>query len=215
MREELLPAAEAVDKSSLSATDRRALESAVNDANSMLSRTIAVEGEAPRVEQKLRSVLENIGAIEPQSDNSALGSAVKSVSDTLVSLAGANGFSDIVKDYMANGSGSDNGEGDSSDSGNGSGGSSANTSGSGSNGASGNNGGSGSSGSSGSSSNSGSSNGSASSGSNAKSPKTSGEGFNYLPVLLVSLAAVIIIALIVYRRKSEEFYNEYARTVTK
>ena len=215
LREELLPAAEAVDKSSLSATDRRALESAVNDANSMLSRTIAVEGEAPRVEQKLRSVLENIGAIEPQSDNSSLGSAVKTVSDTLVSLAGANGFSDIVKDYMANGSGSENGEGESSDSGNGSGGSSANTNGSGSNGASGNNGSSGSSGGSGSSSNSGSSNSSGSSGSSAKSPKTSGESFNYLPVALIALAAVIIIALVIYRKKSEDFYNEYARTVTK
>ena len=122
LREELLPAAESVDMSSLSDADRQELEQAVADANAMLSRTIAVEGEAPAVEQRLRTALEKAGAIEAQSDNSELASAVKTISDTLVDIGGANGFSDIAKEYIsAMGGDEDSGDGNSSDGGNGGG----------------------------------------------------------------------------------------------
>lgn len=109
LREELLPAAEGVDKASLGDADRKELEEAVNEANAMLSRTIAVEGEAPAVEQRLRSVLEKIGAVKAQTSLDGLSPIVKTVSDTLLSVGGAKGYSDMPKDLIANLS-SDNGE---------------------------------------------------------------------------------------------------------
>ncbi|MBO4339551.1 MAG: hypothetical protein J5877_06520 [Clostridia bacterium] len=103
LREVLLPAAENVDKSSLSDADRQELEQAVADAEAMLSRTIAEEGEAPAVEQRLRSILEKVGAVEP--NESALDSVspvVKTISDTLLSVGGAKGYSDMPKDLISN-----------------------------------------------------------------------------------------------------------------
>ncbi len=98
LREELLPAAENVDKSALSEADRKELEQAVNEANEMLSRTIAVEGEAPAVEQRLRSILEKVGAVQAQQGGlDAISPVVKTISDTLLSVGGANGYSDMLK----------------------------------------------------------------------------------------------------------------------
>lgn len=103
LREELLPAAESVDKSSLSEEDRKELEQAVNDANAMLSRTIAVEGEAPAVEQRLRSILEKVGAIDSQQGAlDGISPVVKTISDALLEVGGAKGYSDIPKDLISN-----------------------------------------------------------------------------------------------------------------
>jgi hypothetical protein len=102
LREQLLPAAENVDKSSLSDADRQELEQAVSDAEAMLSRTIAVEGEAPAVEQRLRSILEKVGAVEPAESENALSPVVKTISDTLLSVGGAKGYTDMPKDLINN-----------------------------------------------------------------------------------------------------------------
>ena len=101
LREQLLPTAKAIDPSTLSDADRQELEQAVADAEAMLSRTIAVEGEAPAVEQRLRSILEKIGAVEPAEGESALSPIVKTISDTLLSLGGAKGYTDIPKDLIS------------------------------------------------------------------------------------------------------------------
>jgi len=103
LREELLPAAEDIDASTLSEEDRIELEQAVNDANAMLSRTIAVEGEAPAVEQRLRSILEKIGAVDAPTNLDGLSPVVKTISDTLLSVGGANGYSDMIKNLAAKG----------------------------------------------------------------------------------------------------------------
>lgn len=101
LREELLPAAEGVDLSTLSEADRNELEKAVNDANAMLSRTIAVEGEAPEIEQRLRSVLEKVGALEKQqSPLDSVSPVVKTISDFLLSVGGANGYTDMIKNLV-------------------------------------------------------------------------------------------------------------------
>lgn len=105
LRLELLPAAENVDRSSLSAEDAAELDAAVKEANEMLSRTVAKEGEAQAVEGRLRSVLEKIGATEPKKADSALSPAVKKLSDLLFDIGGANGYTDIgqniVKDIIS------------------------------------------------------------------------------------------------------------------
>lgn len=107
LREELLPAAGKVDKTALSREDREELTEATNEANAMLSRTIAVEGEAPAVEQRLRSALEKAGAIEPHSNNDQLSPVVKTISDTLLAVGGAQGYSDMIKGIIPNTNGSD------------------------------------------------------------------------------------------------------------
>lgn len=112
LREELLPAAESVDMSALSDEDRNELEEAMNDAYDMLSRTIAVEGEAPAIEQRLRSALENVGAIEKESDSSQISPIVKTISDTLLAVGGANGYSDMLKDSLPGLNGDSEGESD-------------------------------------------------------------------------------------------------------
>ena len=102
LREKLLPAAEGVDTSALSEADRDELEQAVNDANAMLSRTIAVEGEAPAVEQRLRSILEKVGAVEKQQGAlDSISPVVKTISDFLLSVGGANGYTDMPKELIS------------------------------------------------------------------------------------------------------------------
>lgn len=104
IRTELLPAAENVDRSALSAEDAAELDAAVNEANEMLARTVAKEGEAKAVEERLSAVLAKIGAIEPKKADSALSPAVKKLSDLLFDIGGANGYTDIgqniVKDVI-------------------------------------------------------------------------------------------------------------------
>lgn len=114
LREELLPAAEGVDKSSLSEADRNELEQAVNEANEMLSRTIAVEGEAPAVEQRLRSILEKVGAVSAsQGALDSISPVVKTISDTLLSVGGANGYTDMIKNLVPSQPGENDGSSDS------------------------------------------------------------------------------------------------------
>lgn len=190
LREELLPAAKQVNRATLSKEDRRELYEAEKEANEMLSRTVAVEGEAPAVEQRLRSILEKVGAVEPQSDNSQLSPVVKTISDTLLSTVGANGYSDAVRNLVPNSNGSsENGE-TPSPAGN-------NASGSGSSqGAS-------SSGNPGSK-NIGSSSGKTTAAADAKSPKTSGARVNYLAASLTALASVCAVSVILIKKKKEE-----------
>lgn len=102
IRTELLPAAENVDRSSLSAEDAAELDAAVNEANEMLSRTIAVAGEDKAVESRLRAILAKAGAVEPTETDSALSPAVKKLSDYLFKIGGANGYTDIAKDAVEN-----------------------------------------------------------------------------------------------------------------
>ena len=111
LREQLLPAAEGVDTSALSEADRDELEQAVNDANAMLSRTVAVEGEAPAVEQRLRSILEKVGAVEKQSNAlDSVSPVVKTISDFLLSVGGAKGYSEIPMDLISKITGGNGGE---------------------------------------------------------------------------------------------------------
>lgn len=104
LRLELLPAAENVDRGSLSAEDAAELDAAVKEANEMLTRTVAKEGEAQAVESRLRSILVKIGAAEPKKADSALSPVVKKLSDLLFDIGGANGYTDIgqniVKDII-------------------------------------------------------------------------------------------------------------------
>lgn len=100
LRLELLPAAENVDRSSLSAEDAAELDAAVNEANEMLLRTVAKEGEAQAVEGRLRSILEKIGAAEPKKADSVLSPAVKKLSDLLFDIGGANGYTDIGQNIV-------------------------------------------------------------------------------------------------------------------
>lgn len=100
LRQELLPAAENVDRSALSAEDATELDAAVNEANEMLARTVAKEGEAQAVEGRLRSILEKIGAAEPKKADSALSPAVKKISDLLFDIGGANGYTDIGQNIV-------------------------------------------------------------------------------------------------------------------
>ena len=102
IRTELLPAAETVDRSSLSAEDAAELDAAVNEANEMLSRTIAVAGEDKAIESRMRAILAKIGAAEPAETDSALSPAVKKLSDFLFEKGGANGYTDIAKDAVEN-----------------------------------------------------------------------------------------------------------------
>ncbi len=204
LREELLPAAENVDKSTLSQADRKELNDAVKEANEMLDRTIAEEGEAPAVEARLRSALENAGAIEPQSDNSALSSAVKTISDTLMAVGGAKGYSDMLKAVFTSIGG--DGSSDSSDGSNGQqdGGASNTPAG---NNSSGSNSGSSTNSANNNSSNNISGNNSGSSkttGANAKSPKTNGWSLNYTGVSIVALAALATATGIIIKKKREE-----------
>lgn len=100
IRIKLLPAAEAVDRSTLTKADAAELDAAVNAANEMLSRTIAKEGEAPAIEARLRAILEKIGAIEPQSGESALSPAIKKINDLVYKVGGANGYYDIAQNAV-------------------------------------------------------------------------------------------------------------------
>ena len=199
LREELLPAAESVDKTTLGYEDRKELTEAVNEANDMLSRTIAVEGEAPAVEQRLRSALEKLGVVEAPSGLDALSPTVKMISEALLSAGGAKGYSDMFKDFLAGltGGSTDN-SADASDNGN-SGGNTANN-------------GSNSAGSntaqintaSGNSSNSAGS-GAKTTGAKVKSPKTNGNTLSY-GVVVVALAALATVIGIIIKRKREEYY---------
>lgn len=206
LREELLPAAAAVDRSALSAHDRRMLDEAVNEANEMLDRTIAEHGEAPRVENKLRTVLENIGAIEPQeSTMDKISPTVKTISDALLAAGGAQGYSDMIKG-LGTGSSDDSGNnGESSQTNNNeassgnSGNPSASNSSNGSNASS-------SSDKSGSQSSTPSSSGSASSKANSsKSPKTGNEATDYTYLYVAAAVALgIIVCFIIKKRRDAE-----------
>lgn len=100
IRTELLPAAENVDRLSLSTEDAAELDAAVNEANEMLSRTVAVAGEDKAIESRLRAILAKIGAAEPEETESALSPTVKKLSDFLFKIGGANGYTDIGKNIV-------------------------------------------------------------------------------------------------------------------
>ena len=196
LREELLPAAQNVDKSTLSKEDRKELQDSVNEANAMLDRTVAVKGEAPAVEQRLRNILEKIGAVEAQSDDSQLSPVVKTISDTLVDVAGANGYTDIVKEYLSKFSG---GDADDSSGGSEGGGSSGDSSSSG-----GSSGGSSSSGGGSSSSSNHYGAANTTTGGTASNPKTSGHTVEYVGLSLVALGALSTATVIIIKKKREE-----------
>ena len=207
IREELLPAAKKVDKTKLSKEDRRELEAAVKQANEMLDRTVAVEGEAPQVEQRLRDILVKVGAVENPNDLSQISPVVRSISETVLSVGGANGYSDMLKNLLnSNGSGTDN-----SDPATPSDNSNTDTNPTSQN--SNNNGSSNSSTSSTAVSSDTSQSGitgsssaaSSTTGSTARNPKTNGQSFEfyYVPVVAMLAAAVTITVIIKRKRESE------------
>ena len=194
LREELLPAAENVDRTKLNRDDTRELSASVREANDMLSRTVAVEGEAPAVEQRLRSILEKVGAVEPASDNSQLASVFRTISDTLMAVGGANGYTDMIRGVIPGLPGQDGNE---------------NADGSSDN----------ANGSSGGGSNSGSASGGNSSASasgktvaadtkhtagSAKSPKTSGKTVSYAALSVVALGSLSAAVTVIIKKKKDE-----------
>lgn len=94
LRKTLLPAAKAVDPSTLSAADAAELSAAVADAEAMLSRTVGKEGEAEAVTARLRAILEKIGAIEPAAAETS-SPIVRQISDWFYNIYGTNGYSQI------------------------------------------------------------------------------------------------------------------------
>lgn len=94
LRNELLPAAKAVDPSTLSAEDAAELAAAIAAADEMLSRTIGVEGEAEAVTGRLRSILEKIGVVEPAAAEMP-SDLVREISLWFFRIAGSNGYTEI------------------------------------------------------------------------------------------------------------------------
>lgn len=94
LRKHLLPVAYSLDKSKLSRADAAELDRAVNEAEEMLSRTVAVEGESDEVTARLRAILEKVGAVEP-AEEKASSPIVRQISDWFYGIYGTSGYSQI------------------------------------------------------------------------------------------------------------------------
>lgn len=94
LRNELLPIAREIDPSTLSNEDAKELTESIDAADDMLARTIGVEGEAPAVTARLRSILEKIGAVEPAAAEMP-SDLVRELSLWFFSIAGSNGYTEI------------------------------------------------------------------------------------------------------------------------
>lgn len=65
IRNDLLPKAKSIDPSTLSAQDAAELAAAIAEAEEMLNRTVGVEGEAQRIEARLKACLVTAGLASP------------------------------------------------------------------------------------------------------------------------------------------------------
>lgn len=102
IRQELLPAAQNVDRSALTPEDAAELDAAVSEANAMLARTIAKEGEAQAIEARLQAILAKIGAVEAKKTESPLSPVIKKLSGWLFEVGGANGYTDMGQNAIQN-----------------------------------------------------------------------------------------------------------------
>lgn len=93
-----IPDAEMIDMTLLLPEDAKALKKAIDDAKAVLSGTIADSEKAQQATDNLNAVLIRLGVLSEEDDESALMPFVrkcaKFVSEKLVAVYGANGFSD-------------------------------------------------------------------------------------------------------------------------